>query len=89
MAATYKITSDRVSACFVTAVVFLRSAYPVQFHFLLNSCVSAVSCVVRSHRLVLLIVFGQKTARTHLGQWFTKVCSMLIMLVAVLQVSQP
>lgn len=43
--------------------------------FLLNSCVSSASCFVRSHELVLQIVFGQKTPRMRLRQWFMKVYS--------------
>ena len=62
-----------VSVCFVIAVVFLHSVCPIQLHFLLNNCISTVSCFVHSHRLMLLIVFGQKTPRMRLRQWFMKV----------------
>lgn len=57
--------------------------------FLLNSCVSTASCFVRSHELVLQIVFGQKTPRMRLRQWFMKVYSLLIMLVVFLLVLEP
>lgn len=47
------------------------------------------SCFVRYHKLVLQIVFGQKTPRMRRRQSFMKVYSLLIMLVVVLQVLEP
>lgn len=65
-----------VSVCFVVAAYSLTA-------------VSTASCFVWSHKLVLQIMFGQKTPRMRLKLWFMKVSSLLIMLVVVVQVSEP
>ena len=79
----------QVSACLVIAVLFFLNVCPIQLHFLLNSCTSIGSCLVRSHRLMLVMRFGQKTLRIRLRQWLMNVCSFLVMLMVVLQVSDP
>ncbi len=77
----------RISACLVIAVLSRLRVWPVHLYFLSLICSSIGCCLVRSHRLVLLMVFGQKIPRRRLKHLLVNVCNMLVIWVVVFQVS--
>lgn len=75
--------------CLVMFVGGLRRVCPIQPHLLFQISTSIGSWHVLSHRLVLLIVSGQRMWRILLRQVLMKVWILLLVALVVLQVSAP